>query len=84
LYDHAAINVEALERDPTSILHLYRRLIHLRRAHLALITGKLQFVTADQHLFSFQLVEENECLLVLLNLVYGPVNVQLCIVRRNA
>jgi alpha-glucosidase len=75
--DHAAINVEALERDQTSILHLYRRLIHMRRTHPALVTGKLHLVAADQHLLSFQRVGENERLLVLLNLGYDSVRIPL-------
>jgi alpha-glucosidase len=73
--DHAAVNVESLERDPTSMLHLYRRLIHLRRTHPALVSGKLELVTADRHLLSFQRVGENECFQVLLNLGYDPVRV---------
>ena len=75
--DHASINVEELERDPTSTLHLYRRLIHMRRTHPALVSGNLQGVTADQHLLSFQRVGENECFQVLLNLGYDSVKVPL-------
>ncbi len=73
--DHASINVEELERDPTSTLHLYRRLIHMRRTHPALVSGNLQGVTADQHLLSFMREGENERFLVLLNLGYDSVQV---------
>jgi alpha-glucosidase len=71
--NHAALNVEVLERDPTSILHLYRRLIQLRRAHPALVSGKLRIVRADQHLLSFQRDGENERFRVLLNLGYESI-----------
>jgi alpha-glucosidase len=75
--DHAAVNVEALERDQTSILHLYRRLTHLRRTFPTLVRGTLQFVTADQHLLSFQRVGEEERFLVVLNVGHDPVRVPL-------
>ena len=75
--DHAAMNVEALEQDRTSILHLYRQLIHIRGICPTLVGGKLQSVTADQHLLSFQRVVEKERLLVLLNLGYDTVRVPL-------
>jgi alpha-glucosidase len=75
--DHVAINVEALEADQTSMLHLYRRLIHLRRNCPTLVGGKLQVVKADQHLLSFQRIGEKERFLVLLNLGYDSIRVQL-------
>ena len=74
---HAAVNVEALEQDSASILHLYRRLIQLRRAHPALVGGKLRLVTADHHLLSFQRESETERFVVLLNLGYDSVQVPL-------
>lgn len=74
--DHA-INVETLDKDPTSIFHLYRRLIQLRRTCSTLVGGKLQLVTADQHLLSFHRVGEAERFLVLLNLGYDSVQLPL-------
>ena len=73
--DYASTNVEALERDPSSILHLYRRLIHLRRTSPTLVSGKLQVVTADGHLLSFQRAGEKDCFQVSLNLGYEAVQV---------
>ena len=75
--DHATMNVEAQEQDRTSILHLYRQLIHLRRSCPTLVSGKLQFITADHHLLSFQRVGQKERLLVLLNLGHDPARVEL-------
>ena len=74
---HAAVNVEVLKQDPTSILHLYRRLIQFRRAHPALVSGTLKLVKADDHLLSFQRDGENERFLVLLNLGYESVQFSL-------
>ena len=73
--DHVELNVESLERDSTSILHLYRRLIQVRRTSPALASGRLQLVTADQHLLSFQRVGENDRFLVLLNLGHDSIRV---------
>ena len=39
--DSETITVAAQEKDPGSLLNLYRRLIHLRRANEALATGRL-------------------------------------------
>jgi alpha-amylase len=39
--DSLTANVEALEGDPSSLLNLHRRLIHLRAAHSALGQGQL-------------------------------------------
>ena len=75
--DHATINVEVLERDQTSILHLYRQLIHLRRTSPTLVSGRLEFVKANQHLLSFQRVGEKEQLRVLLNLGHDSVRITL-------
>ena len=36
-------NVASMRNDPTSILHLYRSLLHLRRATPALQTGRFEF-----------------------------------------
>jgi alpha-glucosidase len=66
--DHATVNVEALEQDRNSILHLYRKLIALRRKHPALIDGETRSITADQNLLRYERIGGDERLLVLLNL----------------
>jgi len=75
--DYPTINVEALEQNPSSILHLYRHLIRLRRTSPALVHGKLKLVAADRHLLSFQREGEKERFLVLLNLGYDSVQLPL-------
>lgn len=68
LGDHARVNVAGLERQADSILHLYRRLIALRRAHPALVTGRLDAVAAEGNLLRYECRDEHERLLVLLNM----------------
>jgi alpha-glucosidase len=73
--DHATVNVEALEQDRRSILHLYRNLIALRRKHPALIDGEMRPITADQNLLRYERIGGDERLLVLLNLGHSSVQV---------
>ncbi len=73
--DHQVVNVEIMERDETSILNLYRRLIALRRAHPVLASGGMRSVTASGNLLSYERVAENERFLVLLNFGQSPVRV---------
>jgi alpha-glucosidase len=70
--DHASVNVAALEKDPRSILHLYRRLIDLRRCHRTLVSGRLQSVSADNGVLRYQSQREEEHILVLLNMGQDP------------
>jgi alpha-glucosidase len=71
--DHATVNVEALEQDRNSILHLYRKLIAFRRKHPALIDGEMRFVAADQNLLRYERVGGDERFLVLLNLGHSSI-----------
>jgi alpha-glucosidase len=71
--DHALVNVEALEQDRGSILHLYRTLIGLRRKHPALIGGLMASVTADENVLRYERNGGEERLLILLNLGHSSV-----------
>jgi alpha-glucosidase len=62
-----------MEQNRGSILHLYRRLIQLRKAHPCLVHGALHSVRSDKNVLQFERVGEGERLLVLLNLGAGPV-----------
>jgi maltose alpha-D-glucosyltransferase/alpha-amylase len=44
VYGYEAVNVEAQERNPSSLLHFMRRLIALRRQHKAFGRGTLEFL----------------------------------------
>ena len=70
--NHTAVNVAALEQDRGSILHLYRKLIDLRRSHPALASGRMQAVAAENSLLRYERGGSGERLLILLNLGHTP------------
>ncbi len=47
VYGYTAINVEAQERDPSSLLHFMKRIIALRRQHKAFGRGSIEFLHPD-------------------------------------
>jgi alpha-glucosidase len=66
--DHTLVNVAAQEKDESSLLHLYRRLITLRRIHPMLVSGEVLSVVVDESLLRYERGGEGERFLVLLNL----------------
>jgi alpha-glucosidase len=66
--DYSSVNVEALEQDRNSILHLYRKLIAVRREHPALVGGLMGSVAADGNVLRYERSGGDERLLILLNL----------------
>lgn len=70
--NHATRNVEAQEREPDSILNLYRAILHLRRSHPALSIGSFTPFDAGQGLYAFVRADGDERFLVLLNLSNQP------------
>ncbi|MDD2468401.1 MAG: maltose alpha-D-glucosyltransferase [Desulfobulbus sp.] len=47
VYGYSAINVEAQERDPSSLLHFMKRMIALRRQHKAFGRGSIEFLRPE-------------------------------------
>ena len=70
-------HVEALRDDSTSILMLYRRLIQLRRKHLALSVGSYKQVTAEGDVLAYDRQHGSERFLVALNLGNEPHTISL-------
>jgi len=67
--DHVAVNVEAEERDGTSVLHFTRSMIKFRKHHLALVYGSFELLAReDPRLFAFIRKGEGEELLVEINM----------------
>lgn len=66
--DHAALAVDRQEADPESLLHLTRRLIALRHANPALMTGSITILQADEALLLFARAAEGQTLLCAFNL----------------
>jgi glycosidase len=69
---HPRIDVVAQQADSRSMLHLHRRLIALRRAHLALTVGRYVPLTAAGGMIAFIRETETERLLIALNLASVP------------
>jgi len=67
--DSLSTTVAAENRDSSSLLNLYRRLIHLRRSNDALATGHLIGLTAsDPHVAAYLRRAGNQAVLVVANL----------------
>jgi oligo-1,6-glucosidase/alpha-glucosidase len=69
--DWATRNVAAQERDPGSLLNLYRRLLRLRRDHEALAIGSFALVDAAADVLAYERRHGAEHMLVTLNLSAG-------------
>lgn len=72
LGEHAHSNVATLAADPTSMLTLYRRLIELRRGHLALTAGSLGGVGVTDDVLHYERVSGTQRIAVILNLAPEP------------
>jgi len=70
-------NVALQRKDPDSLLHLYRRLIALRRQHAALSRGGFQALPAPEPVFAYQRAGGPERALVALNFGESPVRPRL-------
>jgi alpha-glucosidase len=65
---HAALAVDAQERDPHATLHVARRMLGLRRTHRALRGGAMKVFDAPEPLLVFQRGEGREAILCVFNL----------------
>ena len=65
--DFAACNVAHQMTDPHSLLHLYHRLLALRRAEPALAVGGYREVFVDEHFFVFERTLDGRRLFIALN-----------------
>ena len=70
--DLERINVAAQRDDPASSLHLYRRLLALRRSEAALSIGAWSPLAADGDLLAYERSHAGRRLVVALNLGHGP------------
>jgi alpha-glucosidase len=74
---HAIVNVAAMEQNSDSILHLYRKLIDLRRNRKSLVNAALSEVSTEKNVLRYMRVEEGERLLVLLNIGLDPITLSI-------
>ena len=72
--DHTVVNVVVEQQDESSMLHLYRKLIALRKAHPTLVSGGLHEITIDQNVLRYRRsgAEEME---VILNMTHDQITV---------
>jgi alpha-glucosidase len=70
--DVAKRNVAVLQKDERSLLWLYRRLLHLRRAEPALLAGAYEPVRSRNDILSYMRVGNDTKLLIALNLTDEP------------
>ena len=69
VYGYQSVNVEAQERDPSSMLRFMRRMITLRRQHKAFGRGSLDFIRPDNRaILAFIRRYRGEILMVTANL----------------
>lgn len=69
VYGYQSVNVEAQERDPSSMLHFMRRMIALRRQHKAFGRGSIEFLRPDNRaILAYTRRYKSEIILVVANL----------------
>ncbi len=78
LYGYEAVNVEAQQRDPHSLLNWMQRMLALRRQHRAFGRGKLQFLyPGNRKILAYLRLFEDEHILCVANLSRAPQAVEL-------
>jgi alpha-glucosidase len=70
--NYQTVNVQEQDKDPTSILTLYRQLLRLRAAHGALSVGSYEPVAMTGDLLAYVRRLGSEAFLIALNLGSGP------------
>ena len=72
--NYSQVNVAAQDKDPQSLLNLYRTLTKLRAEHSTLRTGNLTLLdTNNTGVYAILRHDDNENILVLINLKGSPV-----------
>jgi alpha-glucosidase len=73
----ASCSAEARRADPGSILHLYRRLLRLRRAHEALRRGTFELLSLGDHVVAFERRSSDETFLTIVNFAPERISVEM-------
>jgi maltose alpha-D-glucosyltransferase/alpha-amylase len=78
VYGYEAVNIEAQQREPSSLLNWMKRLIAVRKAHRAFGRGRLKFITpGNRKILAYIREYEDEILLCVANLSRTPQPVEL-------
>lgn len=74
----AEINVQSNQNNPDSILHLYRKLIHIRKESSALMYGKYECIISEhKQIFAYTREWDDEHWMIILNFSRSEAEVQL-------
>ena len=74
--NYKEINVEAQEKDPTSVMSFYRKLVEVRNNHQTLIDGKfVSYEDQQDDVYIFDRVNKEETVRILLNFTDQEVTV---------
>ncbi|MEO0471794.1 MAG: alpha-glucosidase [Bacteroidota bacterium] len=66
--NYTEVNVAAAEADPNSVLHYYRQLIKLRKAHLPLVYGEMKVLdTGNENIYAYEREFEGKTYQIFLN-----------------
>ncbi len=74
---HLSLSVATQEKDPTSALHGFRRLLEWRRRHRLLTQGQIEFLAATESVLAFRRFDGDDAILVAFNLSHAPASVTL-------
>jgi alpha-glucosidase len=74
---HLALSVAAQERDPTSALNGFRRLLAWRRKQQLLLSGDIEFLSATESVLALKRFDSTGALLAAFNLSPDPAGVSL-------
>jgi alpha-glucosidase len=74
---HRALSVDAQERDRSSALQGFRKLLAWRRQHPLLLSGNIEFLSATESVLVFKRFDDTGALLAAFNLSAEPASVSL-------
>jgi alpha-glucosidase len=74
---HRALSVASQERDPSSALHGFRRLLAWRRQQELLISGDIEFLAATDAVLAFRRFDAQGAILAAFNLSAEPARLAL-------
>jgi maltose alpha-D-glucosyltransferase/alpha-amylase len=82
VYGYQAVNVEAQQRNPSSLLHWVRNLLRVRRQHPVFGTGSFQALpTSNPKVLAFLRIGQEQAMLVVANMANTAQPVQLDLAR---
>ena len=66
--EHLRLAVDQQEKDPDSVLQMFRRFVAWRKGQPALIRGAIRLVPSDGTIFAFERSLDRDCILCIFNL----------------